>query len=323
MRLAILFSIFLFGSLHAEGLPNPSSRPDCLTRAVDIFADFLYWYTAETVDWAFTLESTPNTLKTEYKTFTFDWAPGFRVGAGYNMKHDQWDTQASYTWFKSKAVAHTSGSVTSAFLAARLSLLEPFSTGRASLNLRYDIFDWDLGRSFLVSDYLVLRPAIGFKGGWINQFIDSFWTIPNFINLFLFAAEENLKHRFSGAGPKGGVSMKWCFGDIQEHAFSIIGLFETGYLWGHWKIKDRFIDNLLTQILIKTSERNFGALVLHSSLGFGWDCNFNHDRNHIGFKLAYEIEDWFNHFQIFSDTSGSQNNDLILQGFNFLLRYDF
>lgn len=309
--------------LQAEGLPNPSSRPDCQQKSVDIFADFLYWYTSEPVDWAYTLTTTHNGVIAEYKTFSFEWAPGFRVGLGYNMKHDEWDTQASYTWFKSKTSGSTAGTVTSGFLGARLSLLEPFSIARASLNLRYNIFDWDLGRSFLLSDRLVIRPSIGFKGGWINQFLDSHWSTPNFIGLFLLVAEENLKQRFTGAGPKGGISANWCFGNIQNHAFSIIGQFETGYLWGHWKIKDRYLDNLLTQILIQTTERNYGALVLHSTFGFGWDFNFDNDRSHIGFKIAYEIEDWFNHLQFFTNIDGGQNNNLILQGLNFLLGFDF
>lgn len=324
IRKAFIFLMVFVRSIYADcGLPNPSVRPETQQKTIDIFADFLYWYTSESVDWAFTLTQSQNSLQTSYKTFSFEWAPGFCIGFGYNMEHDQWDTQASYTWFHSKATDHARGSVTSAFLAARLSLLEPFSTGRASLNLHYNIFDWDLGRSFLVSKYLALRPSIGIRGGWISQAIHSDWTIPNFLNLFLFTASENVEQSFQGGGPKGGMLAKWCFGNLRKHSFSLISQFEAGYLWGRWSIRDKFVDNLSTVIYVKTFDRNFGSLVLHSFMGFGWDCNFDHNRSHVGLKLGYEIEDWLNQCQIFSDTSGSQNNDLILQGLSAGLNFDF
>ena len=324
LQIASVCFMMISRGLHADdGLPNPSVRPQAQSRTIDIFADALYWYTGETVDWAFTLAQSESSLRSTYKTFTFDWAPGFRVGLGYNMAHDQWDTQASYTWFQSKATDHTSGTVTPAFLAARLSLLEPFSTGKASLHLRYNIFDWDLGRSFLISNHLILRPAIGLKGGRINQIIHSRWTIPQFLHLFTFSASEKLTNRFQGGGPKGGVNGKWCFGNTQNRYFSLIGMVEAGYLWGHWSIRDKFVDNLSTVIRVKTSPRNFGCFMLHAFMGFGWDCNFDHDRSHFSVKFGYEIEDWFNQFQIYSDASGSQSNNLILQGLNLGIRFDF
>ncbi|NGX49347.1 MAG: hypothetical protein K940chlam5_00945 [Candidatus Anoxychlamydiales bacterium] len=324
LSIASVFFMIIMRSIHADdGSSNLSLQPKAQRKTLDVFANALYWHTSETLDWAFTLKPNQSSLQTTYKTFSFDWDPGFCIGLGYNMEHDLWDTQVKYTRFQSKATDHTSGSVMPAFLAARLSLLEPFSTGKASLNLNYNIFDWDLGRNLLVSKYLFFRPSIGLRGGWIHQDINSNWTIPNFLNLFFFSASENLKQKFHGVGPKGGVTGKWCFGTIRKHSFSFIGQFEAGYLWGHWSIRDRYVDNLATIIHLITLDRNFGSLVLHSFMGFGWDCNFNHDRSHFNLKLGYEIEDWLNHLQIFSDASGAQNNDLILQGLNFGLHFDF
>lgn len=320
----VSFFLFSAGNIHAdERLSNISVRPENQNRTIDFFIDALYWHTGETVDWAFTLTQGQNFEKSSFKTFSFDWDPGFRIGLGYNMKHDQWDTQASYTWFQSKAKDHTNGSVTPAFLAARLSLLEPFSTGKARLNIHYNMFDWDLGKNFLPSEFLSLRPSIGLKGGWITQSIHSKWTIPNLLGFFLFTASENLKQSFRGGGPKAAVTGQFCFGNIRKHSLSLIGYFEAGYLWGNWSIQDKFADDLLTNIYIKTLDRNFGSFELNCLLGLGWDINFDHDRSHFGLKIGYEIIDWLNQLQIFSDASGSQNNDLILQGLNLSLRFDF
>jgi hypothetical protein len=323
LQITSVFFMILTGIIYADGgLPNPSIRPEAQNKNLEVFADLLCWYASETVDWAFTLDHNQNSIKTDFKTFGFDWAPGFRVGLGYNLENDQWDTRASYTWFQSIAKGHAQGSVTPSFFAARLSLLEPFSQGKASLHLHYNMFDWDLGRGFLVSKCLFLQPSIGLKGGWITQTIHSSWTIP-VLNLFLLSSSENVKQTFNAGGPKGAVTAKWCFENIQKHSFSLIGQFEAGYLWGHWSIRDKFVDELGTIIHVNTTNRNFGSFMLHSFLGLGWDCNFNRKQMHFSSKLGYEIEDWFNQYQLFTDDSGSQNNDLILQGVNFSLSLSF
>jgi hypothetical protein len=315
--------LLLFGALHADGLPNPAVRPKEQAGTIDFFAKALYWVPSETLDWSFTLNHTATTVTTAYRSLVFNWAPGFSVGFGINMGHDEWDARASYTWLNAKASDHTAGPVTSAFLGARTSLVELaelFGFGQARLNLLYNFFDIDLGRSFFLSDSLSIRPMIGIKGGWITQKIFSEWETPDFILTgALLSASENLTQNFQGGGPKGGVSGKWYF----TRYFSLLSQFEAGYLWGHWSIDDTYIDNLNTIVFVDTTNRNFGALVFHSFLGFGFDWNFNSNRSHISLQMGYEIEDWFNHLQIFTNTSGSQNNDLILQGFNVGLNLDF
>lgn len=327
MKKRILAFILSLGALHANGLPNDSVRPYEQLGTFNFFAKAFYWYPSETLDWAFTLDHTANTVNTAYRSLVFDWAPGFSVGFGTNLDYDVWDVRAGYTWFHAKASDRTIGPVTSAFLGARTSLIELlqlFSTGKARLNLLYNMFDIDLGRNFFISDSLTVRPAIGVKGGWITQKLRTYWTINDFVLTgSLLTATEDLDQHFQGGGPKGGISSKWIISSYRNHSFSLMSQFEAGYLWGHWKIDDAFIDNLNTIIFVKTTPRNFGAFVLHSFLGLGWDCNFNCDRSHIAFQIGYEIEDWFNHLQIFTNTSGSQNNDLILQGFNVGLNLDF
>lgn len=331
MKKTNFFRIALFGALCLKsalgfgdtGLANLSIRPDAQPKTIDFFADALYWYTSETIDWAFVLQGPANQLQSFYKTFSFNWAPGFRIGLGYNMEHDEWDTQVSYTWFQSEASGQASGQVTSASLAARLSLLEPFAEGKASLNLHYNMFDWTLGRSSFLSKSLIVRPSIGLRGGWINQKILSSWRIPDFIGTTPLLATDSVKQRFQGGGPTANAAAKWLFKTFCNHSFYLASEFGAGYLWGHWMIREKFFDTLSTAIFLKTSDRNFGSFLLRATLGFGWDANFDHNRSHFELKLGYEIEDWLNQFQMFSDTSGSQNNDLILQGLRLGLRFDF
>ena len=70
-------------------------------------------------------------------------------------------------------------------------------------------------------------------------------------------------------------------------------------------------------------ERNFGAVMLQALLGFGWDFNFDKNRSHFALKVSYEIQDWLNQFQVFTNFAGTANSDLILQGLTADLRFDF
>lgn len=325
VRIASIFLIILSGSIDADdGIKNVYLRPEEQKRSVDVFAQALYWQASETIDWAFTIENQQNFLKDSFKTLVFDWDPGFRVGMRYHMNHDQWDTQASYTRFYSRAKDHAQGSVTSGFLAPKIiPFLQPFSTGKICLDLHYNMFDLDVGRSIVSSACLEFRPSIGLRGGRITQIIHSSWTNPAYLFFLPVFASENLKQIFQGGGPKCAVNTKWCFKRIQKHSLSVIGELEACYLWGHWSIRDNFFDNYSTKINVNTSERNFGSFVLHSFLGCGWDYTVKSGRIHYSLQLGYEIEDWFNHCQFFTNTSGSQKNDLILQGCRFHLSCAF
>jgi hypothetical protein len=305
-----MIPLFLIAALCADsGLPNLSPRPDSQPRTFDVFAKAFYWYTSETNDWAYTRASTDNNVTAIYQTFVFDWAPGFSVGLGYNMDRDLWDTQASYTWFHSKATANAGdfGTITPGYLAARLSGTEPYITGRGSLTVHYNMFDWDIGRKYLVSEYLSLRPSIGIKGGWINQAIHTKWFKPG------FTGTETLTQTFQAGGAKSGIAGKWCFGNLRKQAFSLLGLFDFAYLWGHWSIHDTFTSSSSTTLYtLQTTPRNYGSVSFHSFFGLAWD--YNSTRTHLELKLGYEIEDWLNQCQFFTNIAGGENSDLVLQG---------
>ncbi len=309
---------FLAGASVSEALSLCSSGSEKSFSTVDVFAKANYWYTSESIDWAYTSEGNSNDWTSSYQMFVFDWAPGFTVGLGCAMEHDRWDSNISYTWFQSKALAHAGGgdvSITPGFLAHRLApylpFIGPFSTGKASIDIHYNMFDWDLGRPFFIDKNFLIRPAIGLKGGWINQWIRSSWTLPALTD---FLANENLTQKFQAGGAKAGVTGKWCLSTRLKQTFSLVGMFDLAYLWGHWSIRNQFLDTFAITINLETTDRNFGVLVFHSFLGFEWEFLLRQNRNHVAFKLGYEIEDWLDQCQFFTNISGSQSNDLILQG---------
>ena len=316
--------IFLFTRIisYADtGLSNPSDRAQKSLSNVDLFGTALYWVASETADWGATITLLSQVENIAYQTISFDWSPGLRIGIGYNFQTDSWDTQFSYTNFKVNSRAQASDNIHTAFFGQTISAVGFFQKGTVDWTINYNMFDWDLGRSFFVSKDLSLRPSIGLKGGWIDQKIKTEWSRPEL--LFTLIAQENLKNNFKGLGPKFGVKSKWNFKNIGIHSLSLVSEASSAFLWGHWKIQDIYKDNFFVTVNTKVKDRAFTALYLQAFLGCGWDFNFDADQSHFALKFGYEIEDWLNQFQVFDDASGANSNDLVLQGPTLNMRFDF
>ena len=119
----------------------------------------------------------------------FGWDVGIRAGLGYGMLHDQWKTKVYYTYFDTRgkdSISSSPGAVHSTFLGNFYvyntdgSGISGPSYQKATIDWKIDfnMFDWDLGRSFWASPSIALFPFIGIKGGWIDQSIHSKWINP-------------------------------------------------------------------------------------------------------------------------------------------------
>jgi len=315
-------------NLHAasEGIPNLSARPESLHNLYAIF-DVLYWHAAEIVPWSQTLTGSIPPSAVDFNTVSFGWDPGIRAGLGYQLNYDEWDTQLYYTWFRtsaSDAIPLGSENVLSIFVGAGLSVAALYKTASVKWNILFNMFDWDLGRNFFVSEGLSFRPFLGVKGGWIHQSLNTHWENPDFpvLNVFL-TADEKLKNNFWGVGPKMGVSGRWSFANKARSSFGLFGDFQGAFLWGHWSFKDFFRNNLSEEIPSYVEPKDLGTLMFGVLMGFSWDVAFNSDRVHFTTRLGYEIQDWVNQYQIFEAANGANHKNLYLQGAVFDLRLDF
>lgn len=340
-KIIFLLAILSFANAQEDcGVANLSDRSidDC--RNVDIFANALYWRASEPIDWCYTLAVSVNFEQVDFKTIAFHWEPGFRIGVGYNMEYDEWDTQAMFTWFRTQTKDTNTGSITSPFFGSKLALFNAYESAKINWKLQTNIIDWDLGRKFWVSSYLSLRPSIGIRGGWIDQAIVSHWqnplvSIPGLESFRVFlTATEKLKNNFFGGGPKGGISAKWVLGNLCSCFMSLFADFSAAYMWGNWTLRDEFRDDDIAFsplldiripdfISVKTGNRNFGAFEMQGLIGIAFDFNFNCDRSHLAFKAGYEIQDWFKQYQLFDNLTSYHFNDLVIQGLTVDVRLDF
>lgn len=201
----------------------------------------------------------------------------------------------------------------SAFLATKLVQLDPvffFNSGQMTAAIHFNMLDWDIGKRYFVKNIWIFKPFVGLEGGWINQSINANYQ-------GLFNVSEYMQNKFSGLGPKVGLETQLLVWQINNYNTHIIADFSAVYLLGHWNISDVMNNNKPETINIDLKNRNEGALGLHGLLGL------NMDHKNVSAKLGYEINDYFNQFQVMDDETGPHNNDLVLQGWTLEVTCDF
>ena len=270
-----------------------------IAHAIDFYADALYWQASESAEWALTnnLNSADHVIS--YKTIGFHFAPGFRVGIGLSNK--DWGSRFLYTHYNVRTNDSTSGTVISGFEAGKF--VQTFSdAAQVNFAIDFNMFDTDLYKEFPVNETLLFRPLIGLKGGWINQGINT-----HFQGQIDYA--ETINNNFTGIGPKIGLESQWSFYQKENYRYRLIANFASAYMWGNWAINDSLTQSNSSQrSQMLVGKRDFGAITVQGLVGVSLDYH--------GYlvKVTYEVSDWFNQYQVFDNTTGARNNDLVLQG---------
>lgn len=170
-------------------------------EGIDLFvtADFLWW-TAREDGLAYATKGVNNTDTANgghgsLKHPDFDWAPGFKVGAGANLWHDGWDIYAQYTWLHAEGskTTSTNPAINAALVQANTNSLyptwhvggtpgtsgtnvnffspinDPLTKATGRWDLHFNVIDVELGRNYFVGRHLTLRPFLGLKATWQHQ----------------------------------------------------------------------------------------------------------------------------------------------------------
>jgi len=324
-----------------SGMMNVSAHPTIDSHDWFVFGDVLYWHADEGgTDWAMRITQTNVGVGTGHRHLRnqdvdFGWDWGFRVGIGYNMVHDEWDTQLYYTWFQTKK-EESVGSEESAFsFVASTNVADiqiansNYSNGEINWTIHYSVLDWELGRDYNVSKHLALRPHVGIKTAWISQHIKGHFVEIGVAHDRDFFKMEN---EFWGVGPSFGANMHWNFGNYGSHYFGMFGDIAGALMWGHFDV-DNEIENAVLEVDFDNLNRNLMSTMLLGALGLSWDTNFHNDKCHFCMKLGYELQYWFRQNQMITllekntitDFGGwtRYSDDLKLQGVTLRARFDF
>jgi hypothetical protein len=296
-------------------------------QSAEVFGELLYWKVTEPVDWVLNTNRAPANQFIDYESTNYDFAPGFRVGATFD---DDWQPRLAWTHHQASTREFAAGDLTAAFLGGKNA--QPpapkiyFDTGSIDAAVNYDVIDLDLGQSWELSPALQIRPVIGIRGGIIRQ---SFTTAfqANYIDGLVVSERhvvEQAESNFWGLGPKLGIENHYALYRTDTSEFSLTAAFHAAYLLGRWNVPDvtriTQIDDGVTTTstqTIRVDPRDFGSLTFQVVVGL------NFRRGPWSGALGYEINDWLNQCQVFTDATGPQNNDLLLQGLNARLAWEF
>lgn len=185
---------------------------------------FIYWQAKE-INIAIAthvVTSNPNTAidKVTYATpiiQSFDFHPGFKIGAGMSFKRDDWALYGEYTRFKADESAGYDVGINFQFqenylLSTPLNLNSNFvfKSVKSKWHLSFDMLDLELSRPFYVGQKVVFEPHFGLNGGWIDQRFNlsgvaQFSSVKD--NDFNILA--NFKQDSWLIGPRAGLDSKW------------------------------------------------------------------------------------------------------------------
>lgn len=304
----------------------------------DFSADFLAWFASEEASsvWVDVIKlGEPRSFGAP--SFHFDWDFGFRLGAGYNLEYDRWDTQLYWTWFRTEA-SQSERVFPTFFIIASEEIHPEFFAGDLSGKsaqsakirwaLHFNMFDWELGRNYWVSEALSLRPFFGLKGGWINQPIrvqydDLIVAVGGIDTPTTDSGRENVRNDFWGIGPLGGLNSKWKLRHCKTNYPSLFGDFSLAYLCGTWRCADEYNDTAGATVRVNMKKLTLGALMWKGFFGLGWDVDLRRGGSHFAARVGYEMQLWVNQLRVPTGQLVQLHGDLTLQGVTCNCQFDF
>jgi hypothetical protein len=263
----------------------------------------------------------------------WEWDPGFKVGLGFNLPHDGWDIYAQYTWlhFQGDRDSVTSSLDSSDIIVPLWSILDaetPLTKATGRWDLHFNVIDVDIGRNFFVSQYLTLRPFVGFKGTWQHQDYKVRYIQDTAQSSVTASMRQD--HDMWGIGLRTGVNFAWMF----TRCFSLFSDWAISALMSEFDIdrKDKFGSNLSPEVTNVDVNSDFYTIkgVLEMDIGLRFEMWFGcNDAYHFMLQAAWEEQLWWNQNNMIH--VGTQNvgfgskesGDLMLHGLTIKARFDF
>jgi len=327
-------------------LASQSSKSQAASAATDekdccdffFTADYLFWTAREQgLEYATTgiaLTSLGGAPAENGHLFSPDWkwSSGFKVGAGITFNERNWDLYLNYTWLHSNASdTHTLQPYHSATLFPYsadnaifylLNGITPdYSTAHSNWDLHLNVLDLELGRTFLVSEFLVLRPHFGLKASWQeDDFHHRYVSIATSTGGTISGKRDQ---DYWGLGLRAGVKSKWFF---VKH-WGAYGDLAISALWSHYDLHntDTVVrtDGVTTPIMdMKETVRSLQP-VIEIALGLLYETDFNDGKYRFNIHAGWEMQSWINQNQRIALVQVGSKGDLSLQGLTAGLRFDF
>ncbi len=281
--------------------------------SVQPFVDALGWRASESnTSWATTLTFPDNTIHVIQSNANFSTRAGVKAGVLFSPDDNSLDTKFYWTYFptsSTKTIPVGIQAVTSLFFSGSYFISNDLFFGaNSSWQLVMNMFDLEVSHHFKPTPVLTFTPAIGIKGGTINQDINADW------NAIIYTSTEKVKNNFTGFGPSFGLDAKW---NVYKN-FSLIGDISTAIMYGTWNVSDIYqrpsaFFGLITPTTIAASmnQSKLGTMMMDYYLGLEW---VHQGQSRIALHLGYEMQYWPNQLRLIAIQQLPTLGDLTIQG---------
>lgn len=324
---------FAYANTHADNQPILYYSDDCDIKITPgagpairgdwnffLSADFIYW-TARQDGMFYALSGVGAGASGSVHDLDWSWDPGFKVAAGFNLPHDQWDIVAEYTWLHSDASDSTNQQAATSSLISYwvINSSNPFLThSRATWDIHYNNLTLDLGRNAYLSQYMKLRLFAGLHAAWIDQdYTNENTAIDESLT------KLRLDQDFWGIGLRAGLNDTFQF----TKNFSFFADLAASILWGQFDVhrtEQTTVNNVTTRNLDLGVKPHTAEPVLSLDAGFRYDLWFGQDRFHFLLQAGWEHTLWILHNELIKNIGEPDHSgDLYLQGVTVKARFDF
>lgn len=287
---------------------------------VSFDAELLIWKAHQT-GMNFASGDLTNTMTNPFLKPNFRFDPGVRASFGIRPEHDDWQLDAVWTYFYTKAKKNyeqPTNTLTPFFMTNE----NPSGYISSVWRVNWNMIDLELSRASFMSKWMSLKPVIAIRNTWLYQKYN-ISSAPS-TTVYTSAMKSNLW----AIGPKFGLEAKFGMGE----GFYFFGNTAASLLWGFFKNSQATetqsgssYTSIPRNIDIHTSTYNVDL-----ALGLGWDKRF--DDNHYRFSIrgAWEHHAFFNTNYFISDASldtfkafDTPYGNFTTEGFTLTLRFDF
>ncbi|MCH9614552.1 MAG: hypothetical protein SP1CHLAM54_14870 [Chlamydiia bacterium] len=344
-------------AMGTYGAVSATARPEVDGQGVYVLADVFVWRARMGgTDYLVTSQAKiTNQSLPQYgtvKDINFGWDWGFRVGLGYNFLHDGWDMNLVYTYFRtSKSDGHSVGlnddivptRGSSAMLNGEVGSFTHCNKASSSGRILLNDLMLTLGKAYFISPELSFRPSVGLESTWLDLQQDTTYSNGSQLSVHSVFANDDLN--FWGIGPRFAADGKWHLGK----GFSFFGDLAFSLLYGQFDVehKNWFSSKVPALVGSASQTANHEAKISNDKhaftpmtrmqLGLSYDVFVDNNKQHLGIKLGYETQYWWNvqqfltvNDQFIDATIANQgvryehmNEDLAFNGVTLEVRWDF